>query len=307
MRSHEFLPESEQVAFDAAEISGMKFRLPLTPSFKAWFGNGKVKRVVYHATTAQFSEFDTDRSDLGAHFASTLTQANRIAMARHAGAKIIPCFINLTNPLRLNDTGTFHAQGIALQLERKGIIPEGEGKRITKEGKTDWKLTRKYDSLLRKAIIDAGYDGVVYKNEHEGVGDSYIVFSPKQVKFAGLSEVSDSNDFLKESLQQAVASALPATYTIPELQNQDPYRQYRFMIAMAASKSNAHRDSESDFKTEPSTPWGENMIVVSYGYDVGPDIDAALKQIGLSGKKLISTAKSEEPRGTNVRSIVPKL
>ena len=38
------------------------------------------------------------------------------------------------------------------------------------------------------------------------------------------------------SLQDDIADALPATYVFPDLQNTDPYQQYRFGLAIAASK-----------------------------------------------------------------------
>jgi hypothetical protein len=151
-----------------------------------WLKSSAVKKIVYHATNAEdFTAFDVSRGDLGAHF-GTLDQANYIAEHRRDGdgARIIPAWLFIRRPLRLKDVGTFHADGIARQLERKGIIPRGEGKRIERECDTDWRKRKVYDAQLRDAIVAAGYDGVVYKNGHEGAGDSYIVFHPGQVKSA---------------------------------------------------------------------------------------------------------------------------
>lgn len=160
-----------------------------TPAFKKWFGNSKVKRPVYHATSAEFTEFDTARSDLGAHF-GTYEQADYVVRRRLSDGpdgfkpKIMEVWLSMQNPLRLKDVGTFHADGIAVQLEKKGIIPKGEGKRIEKEIDANFRLRKEYNPQMIKAIKDAGYDGVVYKNDHEGSGDSYIVFSPAQIKSA---------------------------------------------------------------------------------------------------------------------------
>ena len=49
--------------------------------------------------------------------------------------------------------------------------------------------------------------------------------------------------------------------------------------------------------------FGENEIVVSYGHDVGEYIDDALKVMGMSGKKLISTPTSIET--TDVGKVSP--
>jgi hypothetical protein len=104
------------------------------------------------------------------------------------------------------------------------------------------------------------------------------------------------------SIQDDVAAALPATYTIPKLRNQDPYKQYRFGVAIAQAKG----QSEQTEKFEPTTAWGENLVVVSYEPGVDKFIDDALKLVGLSSsdKKLISTLKSEEAKGTGTLSPV---
>lgn len=108
-----------------------------------------------------------------------------------------------------------------------------------------------------------------------------------------------AKEFIVEQslLQPAVAAALPATYVIPALQNQDPYKQYRFGVAIAKAKS----QKEHHFQDFESSPWGENQVVVSYGNIVDQYIDDALKAIGLtpSDKKLISTIKSEETKDVN--------
>jgi hypothetical protein len=173
---------------------------PRTPEFKAWHEGSKVKGVVYHATGNSFDAFDTstDRSDLGAHF-GTEEQANKVAggmrLDNREGTNVMPVWLAIKNPLRLKDVGTFHADGIAIQLEKKGLIPRGEGKRITKEIDANWRMRKTYDPMMRKAIEDAGYDGVVYANTQEGAGDSYIAFNPEQIKSAtGNDGTFDAND-----------------------------------------------------------------------------------------------------------------
>ncbi len=96
------------------------------------------------------------------------------------------------------------------------------------------------------------------------------------------------------SLQPDVAAALPATYAIPELKNQDPYLQYRFGVAMAGAKGAKQRMEDGVKEYSRESPWGENEIVVSCDPHIEQYIDDALKQLGLKGKKLISTRKSEE-------------
>jgi hypothetical protein len=102
------------------------------------------------------------------------------------------------------------------------------------------------------------------------------------------------------SIQDDVAAALPATYAIPDLQNQDPYKQYRFGVAIAQAKGQA--ELEGDFT--PTSPWGENLVIVDYDNNDSSYIDDALKLMGLSSgaKKLISTNKSKETKDVSTLS-----
>lgn len=106
------------------------------------------------------------------------------------------------------------------------------------------------------------------------------------------------------SIQDDVAKALPATYAIPELKNQDPYLQYRFGVAIAGAKGREQRSKDNVPEYEKESQWGENEIVVSYGHDAGEYIDDALKSMGMSGKKRLSTPKSEETSDVGNKSPV---
>ena len=109
-----------------------------------------------------------------------------------------------------------------------------------------------------------------------------------------------AKEFITEqrvALSVDIARALPGTYTIPGLPNSDFYAQYRFGVAMAGARGQMERQQDSipPYNFEKETPWGENMIVSSYlDKNIEADIDYAMKEVGVTGKKLISTPKSEE-------------
>lgn len=109
-----------------------------------------------------------------------------------------------------------------------------------------------------------------------------------------------AKEFITEqrvALSVDIARALPGTYTIPGLPNSDFYAQYRFGVAMAGARGQIERQQDSipPYNFEKETPWGENMIVSSYlDKNIEADIDYAMKEVGVSGKRLISTEKSEE-------------
>lgn len=157
-----------------------KPRRPSTPAFKNWYGYSRMP-LVYHATQNEFTAFDIERGDLGAHF-GTLEQAKYVLQNRLGGnGKILAFWLNLYNPLRLKDVGSFHAEAIADQLVRLGIINKALAAEIVAAG---WKGNKTYDKVLRDKIREAGYDGVVYKNTNEGDGNSYIVFDARNIKSA---------------------------------------------------------------------------------------------------------------------------
>lgn len=110
-----------------------------------------------------------------------------------------------------------------------------------------------------------------------------------------------AKEFISEAariaLSQEVARAMPGTYTISGLPNSDFYKQYRFGVAMAGARGQIEREQDgiAPYRFEKETPWGENMIVSSYmDSEIEKDIDLAMKEIGVSGKKRISTPGSEE-------------
>lgn len=174
---------------------GMNRRAPSTEAFKEWSGRyskSKARGIFYHKTKGDFTVFDTSRGDLGAHF-GTLTQAEGVARleGNGEGANIMPVRLAIRNPLRLKDTGSFHADATAGQLVKKGVISKELAAKINSDIKGDWTLRKKYNKIVREAIQDKGYDGVVYANEHEGAGDSWIAFEPTQIK----SAIGNSGDY----------------------------------------------------------------------------------------------------------------
>lgn len=141
-----------------------------TPEFKRWFGDSKVvdadgkPLVVYHATPNDISSFDTRN---GSHF-GTVDQSEEIH-DRHdfngvsSGLNTIAAYLSIKNPKRIDDLGPNPAA---------------------------W---RKAKELAESE----GFDGLVYSNEFEGgeAQDSYVVFSPTQIK----SAIGNNGEFNPEN------------------------------------------------------------------------------------------------------------
>lgn len=109
-------------------------------------------------------------------------------------------------------------------------------------------------------------------------------------------KLSDIHDGL-----EVASAALPNTYAIPELQNQDFYKQYRFGVAIAAVRGESGKDDvmngyRPNFRAE--TSWGENQIVSGFDPNLSVVLDKALKKVGVNGKKAVSTKDSHEIQDT---------
>jgi len=122
--------------------------------------------VVYHGTASDFESFRP-----WSHF-GTEQQANFIAEEWGPGGSVIPTYLNIKNPLRMHDTG-FTRADIMATVNPPSIFKKAELERLGAGTLQDWE-----DALREK-----GYDGIIYRNTTaEGPGDSYVAFSPTQIK-----------------------------------------------------------------------------------------------------------------------------
>jgi len=166
-------------------------------------------RVMYHGRNKDFESFDTgnvktDTQEIGTHI-GTADQANEFATRE--GGNVVPTYLDVKNPLRLNDYGSFGSGEVLEQLRSTGKFNED--------------LLDEIESIpsiveRNKAVVDLiksdGYDGIVYLNKREGLNlkgtekqksekidelqdyddgtlikkygakDSYIIFDPSQAK-----------------------------------------------------------------------------------------------------------------------------
>jgi len=168
-----------------------------TKSFQDWFAGSKVvargkPKLAFHRTCADFDAFDTTRGDLGSHFGSTDQARGMLGGTARPGERTIPVYLSLKNPIRLLDQGSFHADSVAPQLRRRGLIDAATAIRLTALGDRGTALERRAANQEIKDILTRlGFDGVVYRNLTEGKGDSYIAFDPTQIK----SALANNGDF----------------------------------------------------------------------------------------------------------------
>ena len=108
--------------------------------------------------------------------------------------------------------------------------------------------------------------------------------------------ITEDIDGRTGSIVYDVGRALPGAFKIPKLQNQDPYLQYRFGVAIAGAKGAKQRAKDGVPPFGDDNEFGENMIIVSYDPHVKDYIDDALHSMGMPSSDAIQigTMKSEE-------------
>lgn len=108
------------------------------------------------------------------------------------------------------------------------------------------------------------------------------------------------------SITYDVSRALPGTFKIPALKNQDPYLQYRFGVAIAGAKGARQRAEDGVKPYSKESVFGENEIVVSYDPEVETYIKDALATMGMPASDCvrIGSDKSEEMPEVVTRSPV---
>ena len=113
----------------------------------------------------------------------------------------------------------------------------------------------------------------------------------------------------QKELPPEVADPMRWTYVIPGLSAADPYKNYRFGVALARARSDAGTDDHEidPYKPEWSaqTAFGEHGVVVGMNNNIEKVIDQALAMTDTpGGKQLVSTAPSKEPNLVDKQSPV---
>ena len=111
---------------------------------------------------------------------------------------MMPLMVNkYANLLKVTDEGTFHADSLAPQLVKKGMMTKEEAKAIDKEIGGIWDMDKiaAYDQQMRDLLAKNGYQGVKYNNVQEGDGMSFA-FVTRQW-FAHASPHSTQNADMK--------------------------------------------------------------------------------------------------------------
>jgi hypothetical protein len=186
--------------------------------FESWFRNSKVvdpqgqPLVLFHATVA---DFDPCAFNPLSHFGSEMA-ADEIALYRFMdgddGCRVFPVFLSIKNPLRIldlnpHDKGNFkdyfsectvkHALSVKERQYCFDYDVEKAPVPLRQEASTSNILPVHMQSVehlwvdrLIRTLESKGYDGFMYRNDHEDVGSfSYVSFRKEQVRPALIEDV----------------------------------------------------------------------------------------------------------------------
>jgi len=135
-------------------------------------------RVMYHATDAAgFSRFRSRVGDMGMHFGTKEQAEDRFDQKlsvdpygpelRGVAHATMPVYLNIRNPLRLQDRGTWSVEDVLrdILLHPDLALSQQEIKAL--------KVVQKPAELVR-FLQSKGYDGIVYKNQYEVPGGAKL-------------------------------------------------------------------------------------------------------------------------------------
>ena len=160
----------------------------LTEQQAEYFKDSKVRdvkgnlRIVYHGTyNSGFTVFK--RGDIGYHFGNRGQARTRVGTKGVVGSY----YLNIVNPWQVTtDFGSWDGDYIADRLLNVDydssfnvFNTEADINRLKQISRMP---TGRANQEFRNLLIEKGYDGIKYKNFHEGKGYSFIALKPEQIK-----------------------------------------------------------------------------------------------------------------------------
>lgn len=158
--------------------------------------NGELLSL-YHWTNANFTEFKI--GDIGFHFGTYEAALDRRSSKNKAinADWVKDVYLNIKNPIFLDDYGFWDASAIAPQLWEQGLINYDELVRLQRtKGYINGEYTDEANKAVRKILKDLRYDGIIYQNAVEDDGTlSVAALYPDQIYTVAEETVSKNTRY----------------------------------------------------------------------------------------------------------------
>lgn len=207
------------------------------------------------------------------------------------GARVMPVRVRATNPLRMPDIRQWNdpsawltaARGMDGDVYRKIANLAEPFARAMREDLSVPRETKIKDAFKRRMmelIKKSGYDSVVYDNQYESRGESYILFDSGQVKSAisnsGDYDYSNPNILLNEKLSKNAERYSAMAEAVRRLArfrgNYSSPQATRELADIAIMSENLHNELGEDRIAAMEFPAG--FADSLYGEDTASDVDA---------------------------------
>jgi len=243
-------------------------------------------KVFYHGTRAifdktdpnegdderrDFQEFDTKSSEMGSHFGSKEQAGYFTGSKPEQRGHMYPVHLNIKNPIRLEDYGSFSPRRAMGQLSKEIV---GKSFKYLENSEPQ--------EALQNALKEHGHDGIVYLNRREGLNDlgkrpspenlrhlgddafkkvypeaqdSYIAFDPEQIK----SATGNNGDFdpSKPDINEARGGRIGYDYG-GDVRTGDNPGGAADVARPAATSRDADRNYNAGSGTQTADPSGGN-------------------------------------------------
>lgn len=149
---------------------------------------------VYHFTPEMnFEEFN--EGDTGFHF-GTKEQANKRGLDLNSNTgRIFKAYLNIKKPINARyDISNWKPNAFSMYLYGEGVIDAKQLREIHELSSKGLGYNSPASVRLREILKEKGYDGVIYPNDIEGEGNSYMVFDDNQIIGRVITEYSPSEE-----------------------------------------------------------------------------------------------------------------
>ncbi len=158
-------------------------------------------KVVYHGTTENFTAFE--RGDIGYHVGTNSQAEDRINGFENG--HVMELYADIKKPLHAAfDFGDWHGKNVAGMLIETEQFEDFNNRaeienRLSKISSME--SESEADTALAEYLKELGYDGIIYDNQFEGEGESYIAFNSNQLKSAtdNIGTFDESNPDIRYS------------------------------------------------------------------------------------------------------------